>query len=102
MNVYVPKRSQGWFNFWTGEHVPGGRTVLIDAKLGEIPVFVPAGSILPFGPTEQYDDQHSFMLLHQNTYQDAIHFNQSGSAFEAERAAQIIRPLLAKQGSDLR
>ena len=58
MNVYLPKHSQGWFNFWTGEHVAGGRTALVDARLDEIPVFVPAGSILPFGSTEQYASEN--------------------------------------------
>jgi hypothetical protein len=48
------------------------------------------------------DDQHGLMLRHQDTYQDAIHFSESGSAFQAEQAAQIIRSLLAKQGSGLR
>ena len=54
MNVYLPQHPPGWFNFWTGEHVPGGETLSTDAKLDQIPLFVPAGSILPFGPEEQY------------------------------------------------
>lgn len=43
------------------------------------------------------DDQYSLMLHHQNLYQDGVHFNESGSAFQAAQVAQIIRPLLAKQ-----
>lgn len=43
------------------------------------------------------DDQNGLMLHHQDTYQNAVHFNQSGSAFQAEQASQIIRSLLAKQ-----
>jgi hypothetical protein len=48
------------------------------------------------------DDQHGLMLLHQDTYQDAVHFNESGSAFQAEQAAQIIRSMLARRGSGMR
>ena len=54
MSVYLPQSPYGWFNFWTGEHVPGGETRITDAKLDQIPLFVPAGSILPFGSKEQY------------------------------------------------
>lgn len=42
------------------------------------------------------DDQFGLMLRHQDTYQDAIHFNQAGSALQAEQVAQIMRSLLGK------
>jgi alpha-D-xyloside xylohydrolase len=54
MNIYLPHTAHGWFSFWTGERVPGGVSLMTDAKVDEIPVFVPAGSILPFGPVVQY------------------------------------------------
>lgn len=57
MNVYLPHNAHGWFNFWTGEHAAGGASLITDAKLDRIPAFVPAGSILPFGPVEQYISQ---------------------------------------------
>jgi alpha-D-xyloside xylohydrolase len=54
MSVYLPQNPHGWFNFWSGAHMPGNVTLITDAKLDQIPLFVPAGSILPFGPKEQY------------------------------------------------
>jgi alpha-D-xyloside xylohydrolase len=52
--VYLPDAIPGWFDFWTGRHFAGGCSVMVDAKLDQIPLFVPAGSILPFGPKEQF------------------------------------------------
>jgi alpha-D-xyloside xylohydrolase len=54
MSVYLPQNPHGWFDFWTGEDVSGSATLTVGAKLYQIPLFVPAGSILPFGPKEQY------------------------------------------------
>ncbi|MBK9989681.1 MAG: DUF5110 domain-containing protein [Verrucomicrobia bacterium] len=55
--VYLPKNSGGWFDFWTGEKLDGGRTVSVDSPLERIPLHVRAGSILPLGPTLQFTDE---------------------------------------------
>jgi alpha-D-xyloside xylohydrolase len=52
--VYAPTTPGGWYNFWTGSRVPPGATTDIEAPLGQIPVLVKAGSIVPIGPVEQY------------------------------------------------
>ncbi|KRW92167.1 alpha-glucosidase [Alicyclobacillus tengchongensis] len=43
--VYLPAGT--WVNYWTGEHLDGGRHVLVDAPLATLPLFVRAGSIIP-------------------------------------------------------
>ncbi len=53
-SVYLPNAKGGWYDFWTEKHLPGAQTTPTDAPLDKIPVFVPAGSILPLGPLEQY------------------------------------------------
>jgi len=55
-NVYLPK-SASWFDFWSGTSYQGGQTIKADAPLDKIPVFVKAGSILPFGPAIQYANE---------------------------------------------
>jgi alpha-D-xyloside xylohydrolase len=50
--VYLPAGS--WYNFWTGTASAGGQTVTADAPYDQIPVFVRAGAIVPFGPDQQY------------------------------------------------
>lgn len=56
-SVYLPIKKDGWFDFWTGQHLAGGRSVEVSAKLDQIPIFVPAGTILPLGPKEQFTSE---------------------------------------------
>ncbi|HET6994368.1 MAG TPA: TIM-barrel domain-containing protein, partial [Chitinophagaceae bacterium] len=51
--VYLPA-GQGWYNLYSGMYIEGGKTINADAPYEKIPVFVKAGSILPFGPALQY------------------------------------------------
>ena len=54
-NVYLPRGD--WFDFWTGERIEGGREVSRAVDLETTPLYVRAGSILPFGPVKQYTEQ---------------------------------------------
>jgi alpha-D-xyloside xylohydrolase len=55
--VYLPAGTD-WYDFWTGQRYSGGQTLLADAPLERIPLYVRAGSIVPMGPRRQYvDDQ---------------------------------------------
>jgi alpha-glucosidase (family GH31 glycosyl hydrolase) len=49
--LYLPKGD--WVNYWTGDHLTGGTDVTVPAPLDQIPLFVRAGSILPFKPEKQ-------------------------------------------------
>ncbi|MGD0591871.1 MAG: glycoside hydrolase family 31 protein [Bacteroidota bacterium] len=51
--VYLPKGAQ-WLDFWTGKKYEGGLNVKADASYETMPLFVKAGSIIPFGPFIQY------------------------------------------------
>ncbi len=51
--VYLPEGTD-WFDFWTGERINGGKEVNKEAPINIIPLFVKAGSILPWGPQVQY------------------------------------------------
>lgn len=53
-SVYLPATAGGWFNFWTGERVMGGRAVTAPAPYDAMPLYLRAGSIVPFGPDLQY------------------------------------------------
>ncbi len=46
--VYLPA-DRDWYNFWTNERVRGGQSIAVNAPIDTIPLFVRAGSILPFG-----------------------------------------------------
>jgi alpha-D-xyloside xylohydrolase len=51
--VYLPK-SANWYNFWTGEIIPGGQTIDAPATIETLPLYIKAGSIVPMGPYLQY------------------------------------------------
>lgn len=44
---YLPSGT-GWLDLWTEEYVAGGQTVEASAPMERIPVFVRAGSVIPF------------------------------------------------------
>ena len=54
--VYLP--SETWYDFWTGKvAAKSGAASDASADYDEIPVFIRAGSIVPFGPELQYTTQ---------------------------------------------
>lgn len=67
--VYLPNST--WYNFWTGEHLSGGRFVMTSAPLETLPIFVPAGSILPMGPVVQYASEKPADPLELRVYAGA-------------------------------
>jgi alpha-D-xyloside xylohydrolase len=52
-NVYLPADHQ-WYDFWTGNTLIGGQTIISTAPIDKIPLFVKSGSIIPMGPFIQY------------------------------------------------
>lgn len=52
-DVYFPAGVK-WYDFYTGKTIEGGKKISVEAPLERVPLFVPAGSILPVGPVLQY------------------------------------------------
>lgn len=44
--MYLP--AGDWYDFWTNAEYCGGRTILADAPLDHLPLFVKAGTLLPW------------------------------------------------------
>ena len=68
--VYLPKGT-GWYDLYTKRYYQGGRTMAVDAPYGRIPVFVPEGAIIPFGPELQYSDEKQPELITLYVYAGA-------------------------------
>ena len=51
-SVYFP--AGGWYDFYTGAFIPGGQRLTVDAPYERMPLYVRAGSIIPFGPAMEY------------------------------------------------
>lgn len=56
--VYLPA-GVDWYDFWTNEKYPGGRTITASAPLDKIPIFVKAGSVIPMAEVAQYSSESS-------------------------------------------
>jgi alpha-D-xyloside xylohydrolase len=68
--LYLPKGAD-WFDFWTGDKYTGGQKVSKEAPVDIIPLFVKAGSIIPFGPKVQYATEKKWNNLEIRIYEGA-------------------------------
>ncbi len=66
-SVYLPKQ-KGWYDLYTNKHYNGGQTITVDAPYEKIPVFVPEGSILLYGPQMEWSDQKPADVINVNVY----------------------------------
>jgi alpha-D-xyloside xylohydrolase len=48
--VYLP--AGAWIDYWTGAQIPGGKTIVVDAPVDTIPLFVRQGTVLPRLPDD--------------------------------------------------
>lgn len=68
--VYLPKGAD-WFDFWTGDYMPGGQKIAKEVPLDILPLYVKAGSIVPWGPAVQYADEKKWDNLEIRVYEGA-------------------------------
>lgn len=68
--LYLPKGTE-WYDFWTNEKHVGGTTVNKPSPLDIMPLFVRAGSIVPFGPAVQYATEKKWDNLEMRVYPGA-------------------------------
>ena len=69
-DVYLPEGSN-WFDFWTGAKLAGGQTIQREVPIDIMPVYIRAGSIIPWGPAVQYATEKSWDDLEIRVYPGA-------------------------------
>jgi alpha-D-xyloside xylohydrolase len=69
-DVYLPQ-SAGWYDLYTGKWYAAGQKIVADAPYERMPIFVKAGSIIPFGPDLQYTSEKSADTVTLNIYSGA-------------------------------
>jgi alpha-D-xyloside xylohydrolase len=67
--VYLPKAT--WYNFWDAKKTQGGQTIDAAAPLDIMPLYVKAGSIIPFGPFEEYATEKAADTIELRVYPGA-------------------------------
>ena len=68
--VYLPAGA-AWYDFWTGEKIEGGTTVNKETPMEIMPLYVKAGSIVPWGPKVQYAAEKKWDNLELRIYPGA-------------------------------
>ena len=68
--VYFPE-TEGWYDYYTNKFIAGGQTKTVDAPYGQMPLYVRAGAIVPFGPEIQWTDQKPADVIDLYVYQGA-------------------------------
>jgi alpha-D-xyloside xylohydrolase len=66
-DVYLPE-GYCWYNFWTGEQLQGGRSIVVDAPIDIMPLFIKSGSIIPMGPFVQHSEESNDSELELRIY----------------------------------
>jgi alpha-glucosidase len=78
--VYLPwSPGVGWYHWWSNTRYSGGNTVTVNAPLGQVPLFVRSGAIIPMGPTMQNATQTKPNYLDLNCWPEG---NSAFTLFE--------------------
>jgi alpha-D-xyloside xylohydrolase len=94
--VYLPQGTS-WYDFWTGLKSDGGREVDVPTPLGQVPLAVRAGSILPLGPVVQYagekpaDPIELRVFTGQDGHLDL--YEDEGDGYRYEQGVHAVIPL---------
>jgi len=68
--VYLPEGA-GWYDFYSGKYLKGGQSFSAEAPYERMPLYVKAGSIVPFGPDIQYSDEKPADVIRLYVYEGA-------------------------------
>jgi len=89
-SVYLPAGTQ-WYDFWTGELTQGGKTVDRATPIDILPLYVQAGTILPWGPKVQYAAEKKWDNLTIRVYPGAngefTLYEDEGDSYNYEKGA---------------
>jgi alpha-D-xyloside xylohydrolase len=100
--LYLPKGA-GWYDLYSGKWYAGGQKNNADAPYERMPVFVKAGSIIPFGPALQYTAEKPADTITINIYAGTnASFNlyeDEGINYNYEKGAFSIIPILYNEAT---
>ena len=95
--VYLPENKGGWFDFWTGKKLDSRTYTDAVADVATIPVFVKAGSIMPFAPDQQYTKQIKNPVITLRVYPGANAsfelYEDDGETYNYEKRAYSLIPV---------
>ena len=87
--VYLPTES-AWYDFWTGLPAASG-SISAQAPFDQIPLFVRAGSIVPYGPEMQYVAEKpcdpTILYVYAGADGEFTLYEDQGTTFDYEKGA---------------
>ncbi len=93
--IYLPGKA-AWYDFWTGKPQTAGRRIDAAAPIGILPLYVPAGTILPLGPALEYVSQKPADPLEVRVYPGADGsfdlYEDAGDSYDYEHGAYATIP----------
>ncbi|HEY8956277.1 TIM-barrel domain-containing protein [Chitinophaga sp.] len=100
--LYLPECA-GWYDLYSGKWYAGGQKITAAAPYERMPLFVKAGSIVPFGPELQYTAEKQADTITLNIYTGAdASFNlyeDEGTNYNYEKGAFSIIPIKYNEGT---
>lgn len=70
VSVYLPKGAK-WYDFWDNTAYDGGSDIMRPCPIDIMPVYIKAGTIMPFGPDVQYSAEKPWDNLEIRVYPGA-------------------------------
>lgn len=85
--VYLSKGTK-WYDFWTNQVYEGGQYIEAEADIDKMPLFVKAGSIIPFSADMEYADERNGEVSYIRVYEGADGmfdwYNDAGDGYAFE------------------
>ncbi|MDE6336340.1 MAG: DUF5110 domain-containing protein, partial [Muribaculaceae bacterium] len=86
-----------WYDFWSNEIHEGGKDVKFIAPINRMPIYVKAGSIIPFGPAVQYTTEKPWDSLELRVYPgedgEFVLYEDDGSSYNYEKGEYTEIPM---------
>ncbi|MCQ2973408.1 MAG: glycoside hydrolase family 31 protein [Bacteroidales bacterium] len=87
-DVYLPENKGGWFDFYSQDKVTSGK-IIVSVLPDEIPVYVRAGSIIPFAKpaqnTASIDDTKLDLIIYPGQDAEFVLYNDNGVNYDYEK-----------------
>lgn len=86
--VYLPAGT--WLDFWTGAEYSGHTTILVDAPLAKLPLFIKKNTILPWDESRDHVDLGAHRRMTFRLFGDHgsyIHYQDDGCSFNYQRGS---------------
>ncbi len=99
--VYLPTGCD-WYNYWTNQRLRGGQTIVADAPIDTLPLFVRAGSIVPLGSEVQSAQQPQTIAsikVYPGTNGSFTLFEDDGKTYAYEKGGGSVTKLMWDDGA---